>query len=389
MRRMMCFALLGACGAVYADDVRELARRSVPTCAALVEDAARLRCFDALAQEWMRAAASDAAAAPVSAALAGSGALPPGEAPSRGAGRPFSVSLPASGEPGGAALAAGRLGIGLVADRSAVVPSPLDERWELTQESKHGLWSFRPHKTNYFLFGRYSDSVNEHPYAGYLKSASPEAQHLDATETKFQLSFKTKVQEDLFGRGADLWFGYTQQNNWQVFNKGISAPFREVNYEPEVFLTVPTSYELLGLRGRFVNVGFVHQSNGQTRPLSRSWNRLYAQAGFEAGDNFSLLVKPWYRLKERAEDDDNPDINRYVGDYEVEASYRFGVQRLTLIGRSTWEGRRGFAQLDWTFPLYEKLRGYVQFTTGYGESMIDFNHRQNTLGIGILLTDWM
>jgi phospholipase A1 len=46
-------------------------------------------------------------------------------------------------------------------------------------------------------------------------------------------------------------------------------------------------------------------------------------------------------------------------------------------------------QIDWSYPLNQKLRGYVQFSTGYGESLIDYNHHQNTFGIGVLLTDWM
>jgi phospholipase A1 len=51
--------------------------------------------------------------------------------------------------------------------------------------------------------------------------------------------------------------------------------------------------------------------------------------------------------------------------------------------------QRGFIQFDWSFPLQDRLRGYVQFTSGHGESLIDYNHRQNTLGIGVLLSDWM
>ncbi|WP_184414987.1 phospholipase A [Rhodocyclus tenuis] len=327
---------------------------SLQSCAAISENAQRLRCFDELARDQGPLLAANTAALQPAAVAA-----------------PAPQAAPAASE-------------------SAPV-SPLAERWEVNAESKRGVWSFRPHKTNYLLFGRYSDRVNERPFSPYLHANVAEAQGLDATEAKFQLSFKTKVHQDLLGSGADLWFGYTQQNNWQLYNKGISAPFRETDYEPELFVTVPTDYKLLGLRGRFLNVGFVHQSNGQSRPLSRSWNRIYAQAGFEIGDDFSLLLKPWYRIKESADSDDNPGINRYVGDFEAEASYRFGAQRLTLIGRSTWDAKRGFAQLDWTFPLLEKqkLKGYVQFTTGYGESLIDYNHRQNTIGFGVLLTDWM
>lgn len=268
-------------------------------------------------------------------------------------------------------------------------PSALSQHWEIDPASKRGAWSIRPHKPNYFLFGRYTDNVNYRPYETYFNAVNDPNIGLDSTESKFQLSLKVKAAENLFGRGIDLWLAYTQQNNWQVYNKNISAPFRETNYEPEAFITIPSDYSLLGLRGRFVNLGFVHQSNGQSFVLSRSWNRIYAQAGFEYGENFSLTVKPWYRLPEKADDDDNPQITDYMGNFEAVASYRLNKHTLSLLTRSTFDLNRGYAQFDWSFPLQDKLKGYVQFTTGYGESLIDYNHQQNTIGIGVLLSDWL
>ena len=272
---------------------------------------------------------------------------------------------------------------------AGIQPSALSQHWEIDPESKRGLWSFQPHKPNYFLIGRYTDKVNQRPYDVYFNAVNDPNIGLDNTEAKFQLSLKLKAAEDLFGRGVDLWLGYTQQNHWQVYNKDISAPFRETNYEPEAFVSIPTDYSLLGLRGRFVNLGVVHQSNGQSNVLSRSWNRLYAQAGFEYGDNFSLTIKPWYRLPEDADDDDNPHITDYLGNFEAVASYRLNKHTLSVLARSTSDLNRGFAQFDWSFPLQGKLKGYVQFTTGYGESLIDYNHHQNTIGIGVLLSDWL
>ncbi|WP_295002330.1 phospholipase A [uncultured Dechloromonas sp.] len=266
--------------------------------------------------------------------------------------------------------------------------TPLSKHWEIDPESKNGLWSFRAHKPNYFLLGRYTDKINYQPYETYFRAVNDPNIGLNHTESKFQLSFKLKAAEDLFGRGIDLWLGYTQQNYWQVYNKNISAPFRETNYEPEAFVTIPTDYNLLGLNGRFVNIGFVHQSNGQSYLLSRSWNRIYAQAGFEYGDNFSLLFKPWYRIPEKATNDDNPHITDYMGNFELVANYKLGKHSFSALGRSTFDFNRGHLQLDWSYPLYQKLRGYVQFTTGYGESLIDYNHHQNTFGIGVMLTDW-
>jgi phospholipase A1/A2 len=255
-------------------------------------------------------------------------------------------------------------------------------------DDKRGVWSLRAHKPNYFLLGRYSDSVNQKPYDRYFSQINDPDKEISDTESKFQLSFKVKALENLFDKNVDFWFGYTQQNSWQVYNKDISSPFRETNYEPEVFVSIPTDYEVLGLKGRFVNVGLVHQSNGRSGELSRSWNRVYAQFGFEYKDNFSLLLKPWYRIPESEKDDDNEDITDYMGNFEAVATYRHGKHSLTALGRTSFKTGHGFLQLDYSYPLYDKLRGYVQFTTGYGETLIDYNHSQNTLGLGIMLTDW-
>jgi phospholipase A1 len=49
-----------------------------------------------------------------------------------------------------------------------------------------------------------------------------------------------------------------------------------------------------------------------------------------------------------------------------------------------WRGSVGLE-----FSPYRELKGYVQVFSGYGESLIDYNHNQTTLGAGFLLIDWM
>ena len=52
---------------------------------------------------------------------------------------------------------------------------------------------------------------------------------------------------------------------------------------------------------------------------------------------------------------------------------------------------RGFAQLDWATPLLPALgaaRLHLQLTSGYGETLIDYNHKQTTLGLGVSFGDW-
>jgi phospholipase A1 len=40
-------------------------------------------------------------------------------------------------------------------------------------------------------------------------------------------------------------------------------------------------------------------------------------------------------------------------------------------------------------PLLGPLRGYVRLFSGYGETLIDYNWRQTTIGIGVTLNDWL
>ncbi len=264
--------------------------------------------------------------------------------------------------------------------------SALSRHWELDDEAKQGAFLFRPHRPNYFLPIKYSNSPNNTPFQGAL--IQPDL-GLDKLETELQLSFKVKGMEGMFGHdNADLWFGYTITSFWQAYNDTISSPFRETNYEPEMILAYRTDYEIAGFRGRFINLGMLHQSNGRSEGLSRSWNRVYAQFGFER-DNLALLIRPWYRIPEGANDDDNPDIEDYLGHGDLQVVYRKGRNAYSLLLRNNFKStdNHGAVKLNWSFPLYGRLKGYVQYFNGYGESLIDYNHSQQSFGLGVSLTE--
>ena len=264
--------------------------------------------------------------------------------------------------------------------------SALAARWELDGNTKLGDWNVRPYKPLFLLAARYSDNPNDSPQSPTHPTSG--SVPLQETEAEFQISFKIKAWQNLLSTRADLWFGYTQQSQWQVYSPQISRPFRETNYEPEVFVILPTDYSLLGLRGRFLGAGFAHQSNGRSDPLSRSWNRAYLQFGFERG-NFSLVLRPWYRFRESLENDDNPDITDYLGHGDLLAVYLWGEHQLSLLARYNASTHHGALQGGWSFPIDEKLKGYVKFFSGYGETLIDYNWKQTTVGIGLLLADWL
>jgi len=256
----------------------------------------------------------------------------------------------------------------------------LEQRFELERKARRERFAFTPYAPNYILLGTYTDSIQE---------SSPSGRNPQSVETKFQLSFKTRVANGVLGHDNALWFGYTQLSLWQLYDSKNSSPFRETNYQPELLWMAPLDEPFLGARLRLVSLGINHQSNGQTDPFSRSWNRFIGGAILEADDDV-FLVRGWWRIPESESQDDNPHIERYIGLGELTWIHTFEKQRLSLTLRSNLEPAhpRGSAQLDWSFALSETLRGYVQAFSGYGETLIDYDNPQTRIGVGLMLADW-
>lgn len=240
-----------------------------------------------------------------------------------------------------------------------------------------------PHRPNYILPLSYNDAPH-----GSVFSAQNDELELDNWEIKFQISFKVPVGEDLFDGRGQVYFAYSQVSFWQAFNDDHSSPFRETNYEPEVFIATLNDWRILGWVNRVNTLGFVHQSNGRSEPLSRSWNRIYANLLFERG-NLVLSLKPWWRIPESESEDDNPDIEDYLGHYEAQLVYSRDSRSRSALLRYNASTGRGALQLDWTFPIRKRLKGYLQYFNGYGESLIDYNAQSRRIGLGVVLTDWL
>jgi phospholipase A1 len=273
--------------------------------------------------------------------------------------------------------------------REAAPATSLEREWELRQDLKRGSLNLVPYRPVYALV-HVVHWPNEAPASPTRPADAAHAVGLKSVEAKLQLSLKTKLVQNVLGGPGDLWFGYTQQSYWQANNGRYSSPFRETNYEPELMYVHPVRYALGPWTVRYLGASLDHQSNGQARPLSRSWNRLIGDIAAEAGP-WTVHLRPWARiLVPPADRNDNPDITDYVGRGELVASYRTGRQVWTFTGRHTLRGgdaSRGSARLDWAFPLAGGLNGHVQLFSGYGDSLIDYNHRQTALGIGLSFFD--
>ena len=269
--------------------------------------------------------------------------------------------------------------------------SLLDERWELSADQKQGTFRVAAHKPVYILAAFHASRANDRPTSPSDGHSVLDSLNLENTETKFQISLKSKLWENVIGDYSDLWFGYTQSSRWQVFNASQSRPFRETDYEPELLLNARTHYDLpFGWDMRMSGVSLTHVSNGRNVPESRSWNRVIGQIGFDR-PGWSIVARPWWRIHENASSDDNPDIEDFMGRGEVLVTRNWGEHEISALMRHSLRGgdrSHGSVELNWAFPIHGELKGYLQFFSGYGESLIDYNHSANYVGLGVSLIEW-
>ena len=266
-------------------------------------------------------------------------------------------------------------------------------REEVSEKNRNVL---TPHKRNYILPVSYVSHPNDRPFSR-LDNLSDEqnGEPLDNVEMKYQISLKIPLFEEFTDEDQGIYFAFTMQSYWQAYNKEISSPFRETNYEPEIFWINYLDKEHVFWGDEMaIAIGAVHQSNGRSQPNSRSWNRIYANFIWEK-DGFVFGFKPWYRIPESrkkdrldAHGDDNPDMYKYMGYFEFSGAYRMNNNEFSFITRNNLNSdNRGAIELSWSFPLWGRLRGYAQYFNGYGESLIDYNADVERFGVGILLTD--
>jgi phospholipase A1/A2 len=137
----------------------------------------------------------------------------------------------------------------------------------------------------------------------------------------------------------------------------------------------------------------VHQSNGQSLPYSRSWNRLYLMGGVELDDRFAITGRIWKRVHESAADDDNADISNYVGRAEITGRWNIDNGTLAMTLRNNLrESGRGSIRLEWLKPIGDSNRSNLRFHTqlfyGYGDTLVDYNRKRAVLSIGLSLVDF-
>ncbi|HTU57503.1 MAG TPA: phospholipase A, partial [Polyangiales bacterium] len=97
-------------------------------------------------------------------------------------------------------------------------------RWEqhLLDDATRETFTLQGYQPTYALITHLS-SFNYAPYV----AVDPDNRDLSRGEIKFGFSLQTKVIDNLVGNNGDVWFAYTQTSYWQLFNTKLSSPFRE------------------------------------------------------------------------------------------------------------------------------------------------------------------
>lgn len=228
-----------------------------------------------------------------------------------------------------------------------------------------------PHKAVYFIYGP------------------------DAPAAKFQISFKYKLVD--FGSVESdeivptLQFGYTQRSLWDI--EATSSPFYDTSYMPELIFESLAPAKNNG--AAFFNwlgyqAAFRHESNGRDGDVSRSLNNFSLRTMFSFGltSEWKLFIAPELFTYVGGLSN-NPSLKNYRGYGKLNVG--IGLPKGISVQASYWAGKdfdHESVQLDLTIPLHGRwtnFEGYllVQYFNGYGESLLNYEGKSDTIRAGI------
>jgi phospholipase A1 len=238
--------------------------------------------------------------------------------------------------------------------------------------------NFQMFMPNYFILGR-------NIYNSYKEK---EVNDVDVEGfTKFQVSFMydiTKIKKH------SIFFHYTQISFWNIGQE--SNPFAEINYHPGLMYNFKFDNKYLNE----FRIGVFHESNGESEDRSKSLD-----IGFQTYlcnkynfDDFTLntILRVFYIPDSSLEE--NPEYHDYMGYQNLYLELRYkewGCIEFKTLGFIF--GGKGAIHLGVVshsfldFKNYFTPRLYLQWYCGYGESLINYSAKSNSLRIGIIFRD--
>jgi len=232
------------------------------------------------------------------------------------------------------------------------------------------------HNANFFLPFSYRSEDSYYDLKDHNHDDPPKQ-----LESEFQVSIKYDVGSNLFNLDEIYTVAYTQKSFWQTYTN--SAYFRETNYNPELFITMPLRVNKFtsGIRG--ARIGFAHESNGQGGIYERSWNYYYTDLYFQLGFIFMdlKLWQPFGSLNY------NPDLMDYLGYGHLRFVVPYKKHIFEVKFKSAFNGHNSY-DAHYTYPLFgtDDVFIFIKAFQGYGESLIDYQTNVSKLGIGFSIS---
>jgi phospholipase A1 len=199
-----------------------------------------------------------------------------------------------------------------------------------------------------------------------------------SNELKYQFSIKfTPFQ---FGNWSYI-LAYSQKSFWQIFSGDTSRPFRETNYNPETLFRYKPG-------AGYWDIGYEHESNGESDPVSRSWDRLYTRFGIVT-PRFKMSLKLWYIFLGEFNGPDYEERKRpkrdYMGNFEFDIGAMLGTILVKGYCRYNPETGYGYAQGMTMWRFHGSLLFGFTYARGYGDSLRSYQINHETYGVGFLM----
>lgn len=206
-------------------------------------------------------------------------------------------------------------------------------------------------------------------------------------DLKMQFSAKYRV-----AKNYDLYLGYTQVMLWKVYDQ--SAPFEDINYNPEVF------YRLVEGDTKFIrsiDFGYHHTSNGEEGEKSRSIDRLFLKTNIATNFGRNNVLGEFTLQNIYSKAAANKDIVDHMGFWElklivthvlVHDTQRIDVLYRFFAGKSVVNVGKGGRELGLIYRLGSENFNpafYLQYYSGYAETLLHYNQKISQVRVGLLL----
>lgn len=256
-------------------------------------------------------------------------------------------------------------------------PTPHEEQAKLTELKQEQIESIRTASNQ--LFG--TDPSNK------FSLYQPTYFIFGKDNLKLQFSAKYRV-----AKNYNLYLAFTQIMFWNIYDE--SAPFDDVNYGPETFYRL---FEHENSFLRSMDLGMLHTSNGEEGEKSRSMNRVHLKTNMATtfGRHNLLGELRLQHIYSKAEA--NKKIRNHIGYWDLKMMIThilvWGTTRLDLeyrlfAGKDIVDIAKGGRELGLLYNLGSENFNptfYVQYYSGYAESLLHYDQKVSVVRGGLLL----